>query len=375
MKKNLLILFALCILSTANSQNLLTNSDMNAGSTGWDGGGCTPEIGCTNCTSGFFIFEDSYGGPSTTNIVSQVTPDNCMQQTVSVNAGTTYRISFDATRRTTCGFGGPGELAVNPGVSVTVTGVTSGTIYSSVDYHYNNATWIGYTNETSQLYSIPAVTTDAQVRINIIAIDNVPSVGCGIVMDNITMVVTGVLPVNLVSFNAISKNNAVALTWTTANEVNSDHFVVYRSKNGVSFEEVGKVNATGASNGSSYSLNDANAFAGLNYYRLKQVDKNGSFKQSGIVKVNLGAKDQNVFVYPSIVSDVLNYVVQNPKPERLRILVSDVSGKTINNSVQYFTAGTTQKAIPTANLASGVYLLSVSNEDNTFKKSIIFKKN
>ncbi|NOT94636.1 T9SS type A sorting domain-containing protein [Ferruginibacter sp.] len=375
MKKFLLAQIVFCAFAfSANSQNLILNPDMNQGSTDWNNGGCTPEIGCSNCTSGFFIFEDSYGGPSATNIVSQVTPDNCMQQTITVNAGTSYKISFDATRRTNCGNGGPGELVPNPGINVKVTGVTSGTVYSSVDYHYSNVTWTGFTNETTQVFSMPGVPPDAQVRLDITAIDN-PPVGCGVLIDNISMVVSAILPVNLVSFNAIAKNNTVNLSWVTNNEVNSNYFTVYRSKDGVIFEEVGKLNATGASNGSVYTLTDAHPYAGINYYRLKQTDRSGAFKQSGIVKANLNAKDLNVFVYPTIVTSVLNYVIENPKSEKLRVQVSDITGKSLNNHVEYFGAGTTQKSINTSNLASGVYLLTVTDETNTFKKSITFKKN
>jgi len=372
MKKTFLLFFAFGIFTIVKSQNLLLNSDMSAGSTNWDGGGaCIPEIGGGNVTCCFYLFEDIYGGPSTTNIVSEVDALSCMQQTVNVNSGSTYTINFDATRRTTCGAGGPGDLGLNPGINVKVTGVTSGTVYSTIDYHYTNLTWVGYTAEV-QSFSIPAVTTDAQVRIDIIGIDN-PE-GCGIVMDNVTMVLTSVLSVNLASFNATNKNNTVDLSWVTSNEVNNDYFEVYRSKNGVGFTLIGKVNASGLSSGATYTFNDAQPGSGTTYYRLKMVDKTANSKFSGIVKTNLNAKTLDVAVYPTIVTGVLNYVVESPKAEKLKVLVTDVSGKRLVSRNESFNSGTTQKSINTSTFASGVYLLTIIDENGTFKKTVTFKK-
>jgi len=177
---------------------------------------------------------------------------------------------------------------------------------------------VGYTTET-QIFSIPVSATDAQVKLDITAIDN-PPVGCGIVMDNITMVASGVLPVSLTAFNAALKNSSVDLSWTTSNEINNSYFIVFRSKDGVNFTEIGRVNAAGISTGSTYTLNDANPGSGINYYRLRQVDRSGSYKVSGIVKVNLAASDMNVLVYPTIVSSTLNYVWKLPRQLNLLFL-------------------------------------------------------
>jgi hypothetical protein len=170
------------------------------------------------------------------------------------------------------------------------------------------------------------------------------------------------------------QNNAVDLKWITSSEINSKYFEVYRSKNGVTWDFVAKVNAQGT--GATYTLTDAQPGTGTIYYRLKQVDDNGSFKVSGIVKVNLNAKDINVLLYPTIVTGgVLNYVIQNPAADKFVVQISDISGKRVNSSMEYFAVGSTQKSLNVSNLASGMYLLSISNEDNSFKKSVIFKKN
>src|SRR5205085_6628968 len=128
------------------------------------------------------------------------------------------------------------------------------------------------------------------------------------------------------------------------------HFVVFRSKNGTSFTPVGTVNASGFINGSAYTFNDAQPGTGVTYYRLEMVDKTAGAKFSGIVKVNFNTKSLDVAVYPTIVSSVLNYAVESPKAEKLRVMVSDVSGKRIVSTVESFTSGTTQKSINVSTL-------------------------
>lgn len=364
MKKNLLVIAILLFaMSSAYSQNLIVGSTMD-NAADWSNGGCAAEVA--------FAPESAYGGPSGTNNIAEVDALSCLQQTVNITPGTIYTIAFQAFRRTTCA----PDLGPNPGINVKVTGVTTNTVYSSVDYHYTGnddppGPWPGYTSET-QIYSIPISATDAQVRIDITAIDNIE--GCGVIMDDFTMNATGVLPVSLTSFNGVAKNSGVDLSWLTANELNSAYFAILRSSDGKNFTEIGKVNVSGSASGS-YAFTDASPASGYNYYRLKQVDKNGIYKLSGIIKVNLNATDFNATVYPTIVSSVLNYAVESPKAAKLTVVITDVTGKVVSNSVQSFNAGTTQKSIAVSNLASGMYLLVVSDSQGGFKQAIRFSKN
>ncbi|KAI9459571.1 hypothetical protein F5148DRAFT_1150819 [Russula earlei] len=98
---------------------------------------------------------------------------------------------------------------------------------------------------------------------------------------------TSVLPVTLVNFWGQKQSGSNVLYWTTANEINNKGFELQRSIDGQSFTTLGFI-ASKAVNGNSASLLtyesiDAQPFAADNYYRLKQVDKNGSFSYSNIV--------------------------------------------------------------------------------------------
>ncbi len=183
------------------------------------------------------------------------------------------------------------------------------------------------------------------------------------------------LPIKLTSFNALYKNNAVDLQWLTDNEINNSYFEVYRSVDGVNWNYIVKINASGTSS-HTYYLRDVQPFGGVNYYRLKQVDTNAAFQYSNIIKVNTnGGKNLDLSIYPSVVNNVLNYVVESPKAEKLNVMLSDISGRRVSNSVKSFNGGNTQNTIDVSTLAPGIYLLTIADETNTFKKSVTFKKN
>lgn len=89
----------------------------------------------------------------------------------------------------------------------------------------------------------------------------------------------GPLPVTFLYFNARKQDKTAALlNWKTAQESNSSHFDVERSTDAVHFTYIGKVHTKGYSiTESSYSFTDYAPARGGNYYRLKQVDKDGRF--------------------------------------------------------------------------------------------------
>jgi|GEM_PF-1937061 len=95
------------------------------------------------------------------------------------------------------------------------------------------------------------------------------------------------LPVQLTSFSGQSTSGGSLLSWATASEVNSARFDIERSADGVSFGLVGTVAAAGNSlSARSYQYLDAAAPAGASYYRLRQVDQDGTSTYSPVVSLN-----------------------------------------------------------------------------------------
>ena len=97
------------------------------------------------------------------------------------------------------------------------------------------------------------------------------------------------LPVELSSFTAQAEGRTAHLAWTTASEKNSARFDVERSLNGEDFAKIGEVAAGSSSTTRTYAYRDAAAPAGRLYYRLRQVDADGTFSYSPVRTVALAA--------------------------------------------------------------------------------------
>ncbi len=102
------------------------------------------------------------------------------------------------------------------------------------------------------------------------------------------------LPVELVSFSAILKENKILLNWMTATEVNNYGFDIERKVNLQNWQTLGFVEGHGNSNSSKkYSFLDNNVdMAGVYKYRLKQIDNDGSYEYSKTIEVNFGMPDK-----------------------------------------------------------------------------------
>ena len=94
------------------------------------------------------------------------------------------------------------------------------------------------------------------------------------------------LPVKMTSFRAEFKDPEIQLTWQTASEINSDFFSIQRSEDAIHFKEIGRETSAGNSNSAiNYHYSDWQPREGMNYYRLKQVDIDGSAELSAIKTV------------------------------------------------------------------------------------------
>lgn len=103
------------------------------------------------------------------------------------------------------------------------------------------------------------------------------------------------LPVTLSEFHVSpgEQHDMVNVRWTTTTERNSSHFEVERSGDARSFETIGTVSGTlNSEKPVSYTFTDAGPSDGINYYRLKMVDLDGSFEYSEILSADLPARIQ-----------------------------------------------------------------------------------
>ncbi len=180
------------------------------------------------------------------------------------------------------------------------------------------------------------------------------------------------LPVSMIYFNGKATGSGSQLNWATASEKNSEVFVVERSVNGKDFETIGSVKAAGSSNQKiTYSFTDrtvqTNATA---YYRLRQVDLDGTFEYSAIVTIagNKGA-ELSAVAYPNPFNESLNLKL-NTGISKGEVIIRTIDGKEVYRQAVNENApvnNLTLKNLPKLN--SGFYLLSlVANNKTTVLK-------
>ncbi|MEO6870414.1 MAG: T9SS type A sorting domain-containing protein, partial [Ginsengibacter sp.] len=171
------------------------------------------------------------------------------------------------------------------------------------------------------------------------------------------------LPLTLISFDAVKKDKLVQLNWITTQEINTSHFLVQRGGDGITFNNIGRVEAKNTSGNNNYSLADASPVNGVNFYRLKMIDIDGKITYSSIIKIVFARKNElQVFPNPAKNSITLSGL-QNKGI--IKIMAAD--GKLIKQ----LSAKAGSMLIDLSTLAKGVYLLQYNNEVKTEQVKII----
>lgn len=173
------------------------------------------------------------------------------------------------------------------------------------------------------------------------------------------------LPVVLGSFSAsLTADNSVLVSWSTEQEVNSSYFSVERSSNGTGFTDIGSVSAKGNSAiVSTYSFTDNSAQNGVNYYRLKMVDLDGSFVYSQVSVVNSDLV-QNVRVFPNPASNYI-YITLGGSVPTSSVRLIDLTGKILQEQRLNSTTLNNTISMPVSNYAHGIYILQAVKADGT----------
>ncbi|GAB3876197.1 hypothetical protein GCM10028824_33470 [Hymenobacter segetis] len=168
------------------------------------------------------------------------------------------------------------------------------------------------------------------------------------------------LPVELVAFTARAQGTAVALSWRTATEKNSKAFEVERSADGTTFERIATVAAAGSSSARSYELLDNNlpTHQSTIYYRLKQVDQDGTFNYSPVRTVALTGAAAGLSLYPNPAHGGAATLI-GARPGTT-VTVVDALGRPVLSTPADAT-GTAALALP-AGLPTGVYVVRAGNK-------------
>jgi trimeric autotransporter adhesin len=241
----------------------------------------------------------------------------------------------------------PGYFAVYSGANQTVVidGLNLNTTYYFYTFEYNNI--------------------DNSFNVSVIGAENylsppVPNTIPGIIAPS-------PLPVTLVSFTAKVKGSQVALNWTTASELNNKHFEVQRSRDGRAFETILVREGQGTTlAASTYAEFDKKPLNGVSYYRLKQVDIDGSSSFSSTVTVNF-LNSGDVTMYPNPVEDLLT-IDMGGSAAGVTAVITDMTGRVISTQ----RVGTDSKLNLTS-LQPGTYMVTVGSGEAKVTRRITKK--
>lgn len=198
-------------------------------------------------------------------------------------------------------------------------------------------------------------------------------------VDNITAADTP-LPVELISFTANQSGNSVLLSWITASEINNSGFDIERklyADNAV-WEKIGFVTGHGTTTeAQTYSFVDNQISTGKYYFRLRQIDFNGTFAYSSIVEVDINILTDFVVKqnYPNPFNPSTKISWQQPEQGLTRLAIFDILGNEVAVLVNETTpAGTNEAVFNAAGFSSGVYFYKLqSGSFSEVKKMMLIR--
>jgi hypothetical protein len=186
----------------------------------------------------------------------------------------------------------------------------------------------------------------------------------------------GIVPVELVSLDAVVNKNNVTLAWETATETNNQGFDIERKENGA-WKRIGFVAGKGTTTEySKYSYSDQPSKSAKISYRLKQIDLDGSFTYSKEVNVDFGSLPTEFSLsqnYPNPFNPSTTIKFNLPFNSKVKVVVYSINGEVVKVIADgEFAAGEheAQFNLNSSNgLASGIYLYSITALSNDGKSN------
>ncbi|HAY70894.1 MAG TPA: hypothetical protein DCX89_03310 [Saprospirales bacterium] len=171
------------------------------------------------------------------------------------------------------------------------------------------------------------------------------------------------LPVEMLGLTIEVKQKYAALSWKTATEVNASHFEIERATEANLFKGIGKVLASGnSSEVKSYTYTDEKPVKGNNYYRLKMIDNDGTYRYSEVVSAHFGNTNTGLILTPNLVHSSLKISFEAPV-ENGRVLIYNLDGKLVQSYL--LAEGIDVLRVDVSDLVSGQYVIQYqSNQGN-----------
>lgn len=347
----------------------------------------------TPCT-GFMGSSGRYNpGTGNVNFPYTITGTLTAGQTYSMPVGTfntglpTLPISFNIA------VSGPGtlvSLASGPGAGFNYTYVivdnatglikafdASSDLSNSTNYPVSTTYTVyglSYSNAVSEatLNATYAGTSYSSFRNTLL---NSPATICGnFSTNNAQVTVTAVLAsASMLPLTANKNGTGVSLKWSAASSQSTSYYEIWRSADNITFDKlIGTV--TAQHNGSDridYELKDNSPLPAWNYYRVKQVNNDGSASLGNIARVNMQQENATMTIYPNPVksSFTLTYTANSIETANIRIFNS--KGSLVYQSALSAQTGVNQYTLPAATLAQGIYVVQLVSSSGSYNARFI----
>ncbi|HYV94917.1 MAG TPA: T9SS type A sorting domain-containing protein [Chitinophagales bacterium] len=189
---------------------------------------------------------------------------------------------------------------------------------------------------------------------NISWMDNIPS-------NQQATFSTCILPIELLSFTGENVGLANILNWTTASETDNDYFAIERSPDGEHFTELGTMKAAGTSmTEMKYDFPDRSPLSGINYYRLRQTDFDGTYTYSNIIAIDNGSITPVVpFVYPNPSNGAFNIGLMAASSGDVTLQVFNAIGQLVTATNEHVQSGQNNFTLDLSSFNQGIYTLVI----------------
>lgn len=179
------------------------------------------------------------------------------------------------------------------------------------------------------------------------------------------------LPVDLLTFTATPREEKVALNWTYANPEAFDKFIVEHSKNGITWDEIASVpllESNVRSVDASASAIHNNPAKGVNYYRLKMVDIDGTYDYSNIVAVNMSGVEGSIKPVNTIVGQQI-HLINTGVEGKMSVRMTDMNGRILLQETHNNMENTHELFIEAGHLPIGMFMMTITTgeEESSYK--------
>lgn len=172
------------------------------------------------------------------------------------------------------------------------------------------------------------------------------------------------LPVEFLEVSAYANGPSTAkITWSTASEINNDHFSIERSMDLQNWYSIGQVEGNGTTSElHEYSFIDFSPESGTQYYRIKQLDFSGQFDYSEVVSLDFISQISEIKVFPNPTVDILHIQVDHAGLNQASFRFTNMLGQDCTNLIRVKSADHQRMVVNVSNLAEGQYYISVNDQ-------------